>query len=84
LQEVVANAEWACKKSLTLTKFGAGYFAGKKCELMDPKTFWPRRPYLPSNEKLQVWTVEMMEVLVVEEEKIPDRVFGVKNADGAQ
>lgn len=83
LQEVVANAEWACKKSLALTKFGAGHFAGKQIGLTDPATFYPRKPYLPSNEKLQKWTVETMEVLVVEEERIPDKVFkGAKVTNG--
>lgn len=75
LQEVVANAEWACKKSLALTKYAAGYFAGKKIGLTDPKTFYPRKPYLPANEKMQKWTIETMGVLVEEEEKIPDKVF---------
>ncbi|KAF2475962.1 dihydrodipicolinate synthase [Lindgomyces ingoldianus] len=76
LQEVVANAEWACKKSLALTKFGAGYFVGKKLALNDPKTFWPRRPYLPANGKMQEWTVEVMGVLVEEEDRISGKVCG--------
>ena len=83
LQEIVANADWACKKSLALTKYGAGYFAGKKIRLTDPATFYPRKPYLPANEKLQKWTVETMSVLIVEEAKIPDRVFqGAKVTNG--
>ncbi|ORX92642.1 dihydrodipicolinate synthase [Clohesyomyces aquaticus] len=81
LQDVVANAEWACKKSLALTKFGAGYFVGKKLGLGDEKTFWPRRPYLPANEVMKKWTVEVMSVLVEEEDAIPEKRFG-KGANG--
>ena len=80
LQDVVASAEWACKKSLALTKFGAGHFVGKKIGLTDPKTFWPRRPYLAPSEKLQEWTVKVMGVLVEEEESIPQRNFGKSGA----
>ena len=70
LQEVVANAEWACKKSLSFTKFGAGYFLGKKIGVTDEKVFWPRRPYLPVGEKMKKWIVGVMSVLVEEEDGI--------------
>ncbi|KAF2792253.1 dihydrodipicolinate synthase [Melanomma pulvis-pyrius CBS 109.77] len=75
LQEVVAHAEWACKKSLALTKFGAGWFVGGKLGLGDEKTFWPRRPYLPPGEGLREWTKGVMGVLVEEEEKIEEKTF---------
>lgn len=84
LQDVVANAEWACKKSLALTKFAAGHFAGRLIGLDDAKTFYPRRPYLPASEKLQQWTIDVMGVLKEEEEKIEDRVFGGKAANGVK
>ena len=80
LQAVVANAEWACKKSLALTKHGAYHFVGKKIGLTDPKTFAPRKPYAEPSEALQKWTVETMSVLVEEEEKIPDKTFSGKAA----
>ncbi|KAF2493936.1 dihydrodipicolinate synthase [Lophium mytilinum] len=82
LQEVVASAEWACKKSLALTKFGAGHFVGKKIGFEDPRTWYPRKPYAPAGEKLQAWTVEVMGVLEVEEARIPDRVFKGKGTNG--
>lgn len=76
LQDVVANAEWACKKSLSFTKFATGHFVGKKLGLNDPKTFYPRRPYLPPNEKMKEWTVDVMGVLTEEEEGIQEKVLG--------
>lgn len=76
LQDVVANAEWACKKSLAFTKFAAWSFVGGKLGLEDERAFWPRRPYLPAGEKMKKWTVEVMGVLEEEEGRIPERVFG--------
>ncbi|KAF2112215.1 dihydrodipicolinate synthase [Lophiotrema nucula] len=83
LQNVVANAEWACKKSLALTKFGAGYFLGKKIGVEDERTFYPRRPYLPPSQKMKDWTVEVMSVLVEEEDAIPLKSFG-KGVNGTK
>jgi 4-hydroxy-2-oxoglutarate aldolase len=71
LQDVVANAEWACKKSLALTKFAAGYFLGEKLGIAG-ESFWPRRPYLPPTEKMKEWTVEVMGVLEAEENAIQE------------
>jgi dihydrodipicolinate synthase/N-acetylneuraminate lyase len=84
LQDVVAHAEWACKKSLALTKFGAGHFVGKKLGLTDPKTFYPRRPYLPPSEKMQQWTIDVMGVLVEEEDRIPEKTFGKGKINGTR
>ncbi|CAI6342405.1 unnamed protein product [Periconia digitata] len=72
LQEVVANAEWACKKSLALTKFAAGHFLGEKLGVR-PEAFWPRRPYLPPAEKQREWTVGVMGVLEEEENAIAEK-----------
>ncbi|KAF2813008.1 dihydrodipicolinate synthase [Mytilinidion resinicola] len=72
LQEIVASAEWACKKSLALTKSGRGIL-------------WGRRSGLRTSgrgEKMQAWTVEVMGVLEAEEAKIPDRAFKGKGANG--
>lgn len=74
LQDVVANAEWACKKGVVLTKFGAGHFVGPKIGV-EKEAFYPRRPYLPPAEKMQAWTIEIMGVLLDEEEAIPEKVF---------
>ncbi|KAJ4358317.1 uncharacterized protein N0V89_002899 [Didymosphaeria variabile] len=84
LQDVVANAEWACKKSLALTKFAAGHFAGKQLGLGDAKTFYPRRPYLPATEKMQQWTLEVMGVLKEEENAIADKVFDKAAVNGSK
>jgi dihydrodipicolinate synthase/N-acetylneuraminate lyase len=70
LQDVVANAEWACKKSLALTKFAAGHFLGKRIGAQ-AEAFWPRKPYLPPAAKMQDWTVEVMGVLEDAENEIP-------------
>lgn len=67
LQDVVANAEWACKKGVVLTKFGAGHFVGPKIGV-SKEAFWPRKPYLPPSEKMQAWTIEVMSVLVDEDQ----------------
>ena len=74
LQDVVANAEWACKKSLALTKFAAGHFLGKQLGVK-ADAFWPRRPYLPPAEKAQAWTVEVMGVLEEAENALPLRAL---------
>lgn len=84
LQDVVANAEWACKKGLAQTKYAAGFFAGKKLGLGDEKTFWPRRPYLPVNEKMQKWTVDVMGVLEAEEDAIAEKVLGKAAVNGSK
>jgi 4-hydroxy-2-oxoglutarate aldolase len=75
LQEVVASAEWACKKSLALTKFATGHFLGAKLGTTK-EAFWPRRPYLPPGEAQQEWTVQVMGVLEAEENAISEKTFG--------
>ncbi|KAH7313919.1 hypothetical protein B0I35DRAFT_436106 [Stachybotrys elegans] len=63
LQNVVANAEWACKKGITPTKYGAWYFLGRHIGLDQESTWEMRRPYLPADEKLKKWTVDTLGVL---------------------
>jgi len=77
----VANAEWACKKSLSLTKYGAYYFNGKKLGL-SMANFNPRKPYLPPKEAQQQWTVKTMEVLAKDESTIYAAKNGQKGANG--
>lgn len=72
LQDIVANAEWACKKGVVLTKYGAGHFVGPKIGV-EKEAFFPRRPYLPPPEKAQAWTVDIMGVLLEEENATPER-----------
>ncbi|KAL8389085.1 hypothetical protein RB595_008800 [Gaeumannomyces hyphopodioides] len=76
LQELVGNAEWACKKGLSLTKFAAWHFIGKKhLGLQDRATFAPRKPYLEPGEVQREWTIRTMQVLEEAEEAIPLRSF---------
>ncbi|KAK8221393.1 dihydrodipicolinate synthase [Phyllosticta capitalensis] len=70
LQQVVANAEWACKKTLAATKFGAWWFVGRKIGLDERLTFAPRLPYLQADAKLQAWTIDTMKVLEEWEDKL--------------
>ena len=71
LQDVVANAEWACKKSLALTKYAAGHFVGSKLGIKS-EAFWPRSPYVPPGEKMREWTIGVMGVLEAEENAIAE------------
>ncbi|KAH8658354.1 dihydrodipicolinate synthase [Xylariales sp. PMI_506] len=70
LQDKVANAEWACKKSLALTKYGTWYYVGKKIGLQDEKMFVMRKPYLESAEAQKTWAIETFGVLAEDEELI--------------
>ncbi|KAK8151297.1 dihydrodipicolinate synthase [Phyllosticta citrichinensis] len=69
LQQVVANAEWACKKTLAATKFAAWWFFGRKIGLDERLAFAPRNPYLEADSKLQAWTIDTMKVLEEWEDK---------------
>ncbi|KLU91344.1 dihydrodipicolinate synthase [Magnaporthiopsis poae ATCC 64411] len=76
LQELVGNAEWACKKGLALTKFAAWHFIGRKhLGIEERGTFAPRKPYLEPGEAMREWTVGTMQVLEEAEEAIPLRNF---------
>ncbi|KAK8167447.1 hypothetical protein BC567DRAFT_297442 [Phyllosticta citribraziliensis] len=70
LQQVVSNAEWACKKTLAATKFGAWWFIGRKIGLDERLAFAPRKPYLEADSKLQAWTIDTMKVLEDCEDKL--------------
>lgn len=74
LQSVVANAEWACKKGIASTKYGAWYFAGRKLGLKK-ENFAPRKPYKPIGKAMEDWVVQTMGILEEEEQKIPDARF---------
>ncbi|GME46908.1 Dihydrodipicolinate synthetase-like protein [Neofusicoccum parvum] len=84
LQQVVANAEWACKKGLAATKYGAWWFVGRaKLGLADSKTFAPRKPYLEPKEPFCKWAVETMAVLEEDEAAIPEKIKQSAKANGA-
>ncbi|KAF4976271.1 hypothetical protein FZEAL_7039 [Fusarium zealandicum] len=63
LQDVVAHAEWACKKGIACTKYGSWYFLGRNIGLDQESTWLMRRPYLPLDENMKSWTVETLGVL---------------------
>lgn len=73
LQQSVADAEWACKKGIACTKFGAWWFLGKGLGIDDSAIFRPRKPYLEVNEGMQKWTIETMRVLEETEKALPGR-----------
>lgn len=64
LQGQVALAEYACKRGLNATKYGAGLFVGaRRLGLTDPATFYPRKPYPPAGVDAQAATERTMGVL---------------------
>lgn len=79
LQQNVANAEWACKKSLAATKYGAWWFVGKKLGVQDRMIFSPRKPYLEVNDTMKEWTIKTMSVLVEDEEAILEKTSKAVN-----
>ncbi|KAL1839954.1 hypothetical protein VTK73DRAFT_3876 [Phialemonium thermophilum] len=73
LQDKVAAAEWACKKSLACTKYGAWHFVGRHIGLDDPSLFVMRKPYLALKEDMKKWSVATLGVLEEEEKRLPGR-----------
>lgn len=80
LQDKVAAAEWACKKSLACTKHGAWHFIGKHIGLDDSKLFVMRKPYLELKEDLKNWSIETLGVLEEDERKLSGRKGVVNGA----
>lgn len=71
LQDRVANAEWACKKGIAQTKYGAWWFVGRKSlGLENEGLFRMRKPYLPLGDEAKKWTVETMRVLEATEDAL--------------
>lgn len=73
LQDLVANAEWACKKSLACTKYGAWWYLGKQLSIGNEKQFKMRKPYLELKDDLKKWTIETLSVLEEMEKSLPGR-----------
>lgn len=69
MQQIVATAEWACKKGIAGTKYGAWVYVGDGLGL-EEEAFWPRKPYLPSGEKEKEWVRETLKVCEGEEKRI--------------
>ncbi|KAH6897413.1 dihydrodipicolinate synthase [Thelonectria olida] len=73
LQDDVANAEWACKKGIACTKYGAWYYLGPQLGLKDESTWLMRQPYQPLNDGMKKWTLETLGVLEKSEKERPWR-----------
>ena len=76
LQDTVAAAEWACKKSLACTKYGAWEHVGRPyLGLGDSSSrmFNMRRPYLELSDDLKRWTLDTLKVLEEVEHALPGR-----------
>ncbi|KAK1569626.1 dihydrodipicolinate synthase [Colletotrichum navitas] len=69
LQGDVANAEWACKKGIAVTKYGAWYFLGRDIGLTDESSWEMRRPYLPLSDAMKKWALETLGVLETAEKQ---------------
>ncbi|CVK96662.1 related to dihydrodipicolinate synthetase [Fusarium mangiferae] len=70
LQGLVAHAEWACKKGISNTKYGAWHFLGREIGL-DNETAWHmRKPYQPLDDKAKEWTVKTLSVLADAEKQL--------------
>jgi 4-hydroxy-2-oxoglutarate aldolase len=71
LQDEVANAEWACKKSLACTKYGAWWYVGRKLGLKDAENkFMMRKPYVELGAEMKTWSIETMSVLESTENRL--------------
>lgn len=68
LQNDVANAEWACKKGIAYTKYGAWYYLGQGLGI-DEKSWEMRRPYLPLGDAPKKWALETMKILETTEKE---------------
>ncbi|KAF5022845.1 hypothetical protein F66182_5078 [Fusarium sp. NRRL 66182] len=69
LQGLVAHAEWACKKGISNTKYGAWHYFGRAIGIDKESSWQMRRPYQPLDEKAKQWTVETLSVLADAEQQ---------------
>ncbi len=77
LQDLVAAAEWACKKALSCTKYAAWVHIGKPhLGIENSRVFNMRKPYLELKDDMKKWTLETMKVLEDVEKTLP----GMKGA----
>ncbi|KAI8624626.1 dihydrodipicolinate synthase [Xylariaceae sp. FL1651] len=63
LQNQVATAEWACKKSLSCTKYGAWVHIGQQLGLHNSNVFNMRKPYPELKDDMKKWTVDTLKIL---------------------
>ncbi|KAF5687823.1 dihydrodipicolinate synthetase [Fusarium denticulatum] len=70
LQGLVAHAEWACKKGISNTKYGAWHFLGKDIGLSSETSWHMRKPYQPLDDKSKEWTVKTLSVLADAENQL--------------
>ncbi|EGY16093.1 putative 4-hydroxy-2-oxoglutarate aldolase like protein [Verticillium longisporum] len=71
LQDDVANAEWACKKGIACTKYGAWYYFGRGRGLDNEASWNMRKPYEPLGDAMKQWTLETLAVLERAERERP-------------
>lgn len=76
LQEKVSAAEWACKKSLNITKYAAWYHIGRQTAAGKEGGYVMRKPYLPLKDNLRQWGLETLSVLEGVEKALPGRKIG--------
>ncbi|KAH7254349.1 uncharacterized protein BKA55DRAFT_567409 [Fusarium redolens] len=70
LQGLVAHAEWACKKGISNTKYGAWHFLGREIGLDNESSWHMRKPYQPLDDKAKEWTVKTLGVLADTEKQL--------------
>jgi 4-hydroxy-2-oxoglutarate aldolase len=73
LQGQVAHAEWACKRSLACTKYGAWWYVGRRIGLDNEALFQMRKPYVALKDDVKKWAVDTMKVLEETENGLPGR-----------
>ncbi|KAM0323876.1 hypothetical protein ACHAQA_008457 [Verticillium albo-atrum] len=71
LQDDVANAEWACKKGIACTKYGAWHYFGKGLGIGTESSWDMRQPYEPLGDAMKTWTLETLSVLEKAEKERP-------------
>ncbi|KAF5002401.1 hypothetical protein FGRMN_413 [Fusarium graminum] len=69
LQGLVAHAEWACKKGISNTKYGAWHYFGRDIGLDSESSWQMRRPYQSLDDKGKEWTVQTLSVLANAEQE---------------
>ncbi|KIL90261.1 4-hydroxy-2-oxoglutarate mitochondrial [Fusarium avenaceum] len=70
LQGLVAHAEWACKKGISNTKYGAWHFFGRAIGLDSESSWHMRRPYQSLDDKGKEWTIKTLSVLAGAEQQM--------------
>ncbi|KAI0483093.1 dihydrodipicolinate synthase [Xylariaceae sp. FL0804] len=73
LQDQVAAADWACRKSLSCTKYAAWYHIGRELGMGNSREFVMRKPYPELDEDIKSWTLETIKILEPVEKSLGGR-----------